>query len=273
MGGQFSNEDPNRCPHYAQFASNLERIHLDVLYWTFFLLVTIALFTASWIFQWVMKYRDCPTFTIEKFQKKLTLSLVWTLGIFLITAVMLVIEVYLLLALQFCDGEDLMSLYWSTWAMLQLGSEIAILGVSLALWHHLWDMEHPLWALALGTPVLVVAGFGHLLSLALRQFYHQAKAKSVSRSGSSSSANSVKCEDLSSRVEPKQRQNEKLANQALDLEMGRQLYFAINTGNDERVKQWPCFVCMADGTAVVRMTPVPAPTIAFELSGALKSEH
>lgn len=90
-----------------------------------------------------MKYRDSPTFTIERFQKKLTVSLALTFGIFLIVAVMLVAEVYFLLALQFCDGEDLMSLYWSTWAMLQLGSEIAILGVSLALWHHLWDMEHP----------------------------------------------------------------------------------------------------------------------------------
>ncbi|KAI0097762.1 hypothetical protein GGR51DRAFT_566237 [Nemania sp. FL0031] len=272
MGGQFSNEDPNRCPHYAQFASNLERFHLDVLYWTFFLLVTIALFTASWIFQWVMKYRDCPTFTVEKFQKKLAMSLALTFGIFLITAVMLVIEVYLLLALQFCDGEDLMSLYWSTWAMLQLGSEIAILGVSLALWHHLWDMEHPLWALALGTPVLVVAGFGHLLSLALRQFYHQAKARSASRSGSISEANSVKCENLSSRsVERIQRQDEKLVNRTLDLEIGRQFYFAIDTGDDERVQQWPCFVHMADGKAVIQMTPVSEPATALQLSGALKS--
>jgi membrane protease YdiL (CAAX protease family) len=90
-----------------------------------------------------MKYRDCATFTVEKFRKKLTVSLACTLGIFLVTAVILVIEVYALLALQFCDGEDLMSLYWATWTMLQLGSEIAILGVSLALWHHLWDMEHP----------------------------------------------------------------------------------------------------------------------------------
>jgi hypothetical protein len=90
-----------------------------------------------------MKYRDSPTFTVEKFRKKLILSIAITLAIFTVTAVLLVMEVYALLALQFCDGEDLMSLYWATWTMLQLGSEIAILGVSLALWHHLWDMEHP----------------------------------------------------------------------------------------------------------------------------------
>ncbi|KAI0872698.1 hypothetical protein GGS24DRAFT_491284 [Hypoxylon argillaceum] len=270
MGGQFSDEDPTRCPHYAQFASNLQRIHVDVLYWTFFLLVIVALFTASWLFQWAMKYRDSPTFTIERFQKKLTVSLALTFGIFLIVAVMLVAEVYFLLALQFCDGEDLMSLYWSTWAMLQLGSEIAILGVSLALWHHLWDMEHPLWALALGTPVLVVAGFGHLLSLALRQFYRQAKARSRSGSRSQSAANSVKFQDSSSRVEPVQGQDEKLTNQAFDMELGQQLYFSMNTGDDERVRQWPCFVCMADGETVVRMTAVPEPVIASGSSGALR---
>jgi len=90
-----------------------------------------------------MKYRDCVTFTVDKFRKRLKVSLICTLVIFLVAAVLLVMEVYALLALQFCDGEDLMSLYWATWTMLQLGSEIAILGVGLALWHHLWDMEHP----------------------------------------------------------------------------------------------------------------------------------
>ncbi len=90
-----------------------------------------------------MKYRDDPSFTVEKFRKRLTVSLACTLGIFLIAAVMLTIEVYALLGIQFCAQEDLTSLYWATWTSLQLGSEIAILGVSLALWHHLWDMEHP----------------------------------------------------------------------------------------------------------------------------------
>ncbi|KAI0427184.1 hypothetical protein F5Y09DRAFT_344904 [Xylaria sp. FL1042] len=100
-----------------------------------------------------MKFRDDSTYTMEKFRRRLTVSLACILGIFLISTVMLVIEVYVLLAIQLCEHEDLMSLYWATWTTLQLGSEIAILGVSLALWLHLWDMEHPLWALALGTPV------------------------------------------------------------------------------------------------------------------------
>lgn len=52
-------------------------------------------------------------------------------------------EAYALLALQFCDGEDLMSLYWSTWTMIQVGSLIAIVGIILALCHSLRDSKHP----------------------------------------------------------------------------------------------------------------------------------
>ncbi|KAI8623009.1 hypothetical protein F5Y19DRAFT_468854 [Xylariaceae sp. FL1651] len=272
MGGQFSSGDSERCMHYAKFASELDRIHFDALYWTFFFVVIGSLFLSSWIYQWTMRYRDSQSFTVEKFRKKLIVSLVYTLGIFLVTAVLLVIEVYALLALQFCDGEDLMSLYWATWTMLQLGSEIAILGVSLALWHHLWNVEHPPWALALGTPVLVVAGFGHLLSLVLRQFYRKAKAKSQARSKDNSPTSSLEARGSSSHtvVERTQEQEEKHVGQVLDLEIGQNTYFAMDTGDDERVRQWPCFVCMADGKAVVRLTAVPEPVSTPELSGALK---
>lgn len=41
-----------------------------------------------------------------------------------------------------------------------------------------------MWALALGTPVLVVAGFGHLISLALKSMYKKAKNKKRSESQS-----------------------------------------------------------------------------------------
>lgn len=51
MGGQFTPTDPVRCPHYAQFASRLDRIHFDGIYWTFFFLVIGILFVSSWIYQ------------------------------------------------------------------------------------------------------------------------------------------------------------------------------------------------------------------------------
>lgn len=90
-----------------------------------------------------MTYREKPESCEDTFRKKLKYGLLWCSLLFLTAGVMLVIEVFCLLALQYCDGEDLMSLLWSTWTMLQLGSEIAILGIVLALWHHLYDIKQP----------------------------------------------------------------------------------------------------------------------------------
>ncbi|ORY62215.1 uncharacterized protein BCR38DRAFT_517587 [Pseudomassariella vexata] len=177
MGGQFTPYDPARCEHYAHFAARLDRVHFDALYWVFFFSIIAVLFLASWIYQWTMLYKEKPDFNEAIFRKKLKLAMAYCSSLFLIAAVMLVIEVFALLALQFCDGEDLMSLYWSTWAMLQLGSEIAILGIVLALWHQICDIRHPLWALALGTPVLVVAGFGHVIAVCVESIWKKAKEK------------------------------------------------------------------------------------------------
>jgi len=60
-----------------------------------------------------------------------------------ISVVAVTMESFALLALQFCDGEDLMMLYWSTWTMLQVGSVIAIFGVILAIFHSLRGRKHP----------------------------------------------------------------------------------------------------------------------------------
>ena len=110
-------------------------------------------------------------------------------------------EVYTLLALEFCDGEDLMSLYWSTWTMLQVGSLIAVVGIILALCLTIRDKKHPLvdtpaslpnfihglgwnltyydrpWALALGTPVLVIAGSFHFLHGYLHNILKESRKK------------------------------------------------------------------------------------------------
>ncbi|KAI1077070.1 hypothetical protein F5B20DRAFT_280935 [Whalleya microplaca] len=244
MGGQFTPHDPERCRHYAQFAANLKKVHFDVIYWTFFIAVIGILFLSSWIYQWIMVYREKAGFCEYKFRKKLVLGIAVCTALFLLAAVMLVMEVYALLALQFCDGEDLMALYWATWTMLQLGSEIAILGIVMALWHHLYDVRHPLWALALGTPVLVVAGFGHIIQIALRMFYKKAKARRRSRRASrngvstSSSAYSIERE----KEQPEQR-----------VETGQLMYFTMDVGNDDRVKHWPSFVGMEDGKAIVQL--------------------
>ncbi len=60
-----------------------------------------------------------------------------------VSVVAVVMEVYALMALQFCDGEDLMPLYWSTWTMMQVGSLIAIFGIILSVFNGLRGRNNP----------------------------------------------------------------------------------------------------------------------------------
>ena len=79
---------------------------------------------------------------------------------FLLSVTCTVLEVFAAFNIQYCDGEDLMQLYWSFWSVLQVGSNIAIFGVMLQLWIALGNVKSPSWAVALGTPVLVFAALG-----------------------------------------------------------------------------------------------------------------
>ncbi|KAI1364612.1 hypothetical protein F5Y08DRAFT_339527 [Xylaria arbuscula] len=262
MQETFTSLDEYRCQNYALFAADLDRVHVEAVYWSLFFLVIIALLTSSWVFQWTMEYRNDPTFTTEKFRKKLAIALGITFGIFVWSVSMLVVEVFALFAMQFCVEEPLIILYWSPWTILQLGSVIAILGINLALLHHLFDMEHPQWALALGTPVLVVAGFGHLLTILVRKGYNKVTTSRES-SRKQSSSSSTKGPALSSQTTLENSNSElqlkKTDTCTPDLEKGQDFYFTIDTGDDERIRQWPSFVCLAEGKAIIKMTAVPRP--------------
>jgi hypothetical protein len=65
------------------------------------------------------------------------------------------------LHIEFCDGEDLMPFYWSFWTLVMVGSLVAILGIVMNQVYSIKEKEGPPWNVALGTPVLVLAGIGH----------------------------------------------------------------------------------------------------------------
>lgn len=65
------------------------------------------------------------------------------LGCVFTSTTIVIMEAYAIMALQFCDGEDLISLYWSTWTMIQVGSLIAMVGIILALANTLRGRRHP----------------------------------------------------------------------------------------------------------------------------------
>lgn len=69
-----------------------------------------------------------------------------------------VFECFALFNIEFCDGEDLMQLYWGFWSVLQVGSNIAILGVMVQFWIVLGDIETPsMFVFSLLTPARSLA--------------------------------------------------------------------------------------------------------------------
>ncbi len=96
-----------------------------------------------------------------------------------------------------------MQMYWGFWSVLQVGSNIAILGVMVQFWIVLGDHETPSWAVALGTPVLVFAALGFVLKSVWLQFWDQFRGKrgpetlnsvELDESGNTSEADAEKCD-------------------------------------------------------------------------------
>lgn len=79
---------------------------------------------------------------------------------FLLAVPAVTIEVFALFSIQFCDGEDLMMLYWAFWTLLQTGSAIAIFGVMIDQAYVVTGKNAPRLNTAHGTPVVVVATLG-----------------------------------------------------------------------------------------------------------------
>lgn len=88
-----------------------------------------------------------------------------------------VLECFAAFNIEYCDGEDLIQLYWGFWAILQVGSIVAILGVMLQFWIALGDVETPSWAVALGTPVLVFAALGFVVRVVWRRAWSDRRGK------------------------------------------------------------------------------------------------
>ncbi|KAG9247479.1 hypothetical protein BJ878DRAFT_177516 [Calycina marina] len=169
MTGSFSEKDPERCAHYAGFMSHLNLTEANLIFWLLFLVVLILMCISSIQHHRSMaldaaKPPSCPESQSRRHNRKarkLRLRHLGIVGLCLILSVTCTIfEVYAAFNIEYCDGEDLMQLYWGFWSVLQVGSNIAIFGVMLQLWIVLGNVKSPSWAVALGTPVLVFAALG-----------------------------------------------------------------------------------------------------------------
>ncbi|TWU70501.1 hypothetical protein ED733_000288 [Metarhizium rileyi] len=154
----LSEIDQQMCTQYVPHGLNLERWNVRRIYWSLFCSNLILLFLGSWIFIRAQRAIDGLKNDSYRRRKLLRTYSFICLGCLAASVTVVVMEAYSLLALQFCDNEILMSLYWSTWTSIQIGSLVAIAGIIMALFHSLTEFKHPPWALALGTPILVIAG-------------------------------------------------------------------------------------------------------------------
>lgn len=108
-----------------------------------------------------------------------------TVGITSICAVVgtvsTIIEALAVLALEYCHGEDLTQFYWAFWGIIEVGACIALIGLAVYHIYSLSDKDHPPWMIALGTPVLVIAGLGHLLVLGIRAILRRCTGRPASQ--------------------------------------------------------------------------------------------
>lgn len=161
---------------------NLHRPQAEAMYWTFFVAVLFLLFAASWRFGRVVERNEGLTVGDPLRQARIYRCFFISLAAGVVSLVIAILECFILLTLQFCDGEPLASLYWSTWTVLQVGAVVAIFGITLHTRHMIKGRRHPPWALALGTPVLVVAGLGHYFQGKIRRGTKKIASRSRSRS-------------------------------------------------------------------------------------------
>lgn len=185
------------CREYGSFMHAMRRPEAEALYWVWFVLVLFILFGASWHFGRVMERVEHMKVGDSKRQRMLSSCFYRTVASGLVSLAVSVLEVFVLLALQFCSQEPLASLYWSTWTVLQVGAVVAIFGICLHVRHMIRGRRNPPWALALGTPVLVVAGIGHYLQGKFRRKARSVSENLISRNRSLRSASRSRSRALS----------------------------------------------------------------------------
>ena len=94
---------------------------------------------------------------------------------FLVAALATFFQLLALINLVYCQGEDLHFIYISVWTLLGIGSLIALLGVALNQAVGFTQLDHPAYNIAMGTPVLVVSGLGHLCFTGMRMIWQRRK--------------------------------------------------------------------------------------------------
>ncbi|ESZ92889.1 hypothetical protein SBOR_6717 [Sclerotinia borealis F-4128] len=169
MTGRFTLKDPVRCAHYARFFKHITLTEANIIFWSLFIFVLVLMCISS-----IQHHKSNNLTELLKttpnsspsHKRRIRRRRIHYLSIvslcFLLALISIILEVFAAFNIEYCDGEDLIQLYWGFWSILQVGSLIAILGVMLQFWIVLGNVQTPSWAVALGTPVLVFAALGYI---------------------------------------------------------------------------------------------------------------
>ncbi|TVY37636.1 hypothetical protein LSUB1_G006582, partial [Lachnellula subtilissima] len=165
MTSEFTRKDTQRCHHYARFMRNLTVAQANAVFWLLFILVLVLMCVAAYQHHRSNIIPDIERgFSARRYRHRVQRLRRRYLGIatlcFLISIFCIVLECFALFNIQYCDGEDLMQLYWGFWSVVQVGSLMAIFGVMVQFWIVMQRHDTPPWGVALGTPVLVFAALG-----------------------------------------------------------------------------------------------------------------
>ncbi|TVY85905.1 hypothetical protein LAWI1_G008372 [Lachnellula willkommii] len=129
MPSLFTVKDDKRCRHYARFMQHLDVAQANAIFWILFVVVLLLMCVAAYqhhrsnAIPATEPGTQRPTRRYRQHIQRLRRRY---LGIatlcFLLTICCIVLECFALFNIQYCDGEDLMQLYWGFWSVLQVGS-------------------------------------------------------------------------------------------------------------------------------------------------------
>ncbi|CAG8974279.1 hypothetical protein HYALB_00010347 [Hymenoscyphus albidus] len=184
MTGKFSEKDQERCNHYARFMRNLTLLQANCIFWILFTLVLFMMCLSSFQHHRIIDLeKGMPPEQVQSPEYKQTVQqkrkgyFAIVMICFWVAFTSIIFECFAAFNIQFCDGEDLIQLYWGFWSILQVGSLIAIVGVMVQFWIVLSGYGTPPWGVALGTPVLVFAAFIWVLRYTFKGAWKKARGR------------------------------------------------------------------------------------------------
>lgn len=157
------------CKKYGTFMGHLPRSGLEAVFWipfaSVFILLILAALSHQKSEQTYMHGKHHPEEATELKLKQRRWRIYSVLGTTIAATLVfgcVVFEALAGCALTYCLKHKLIFFYWGMWTLTQVGSFIAIVGVTVHQWACLGEHSTPPWNVALGTPILVITGVAHI---------------------------------------------------------------------------------------------------------------